>query len=98
MAERKPPTAETPAEPLSFEDAYGRLRATVEQLEAGNLPLEEATRLFEEGMRLAKACNELLSAAELRISKLQRSFGEQMSMMGGQPAAKPDDDEAEGDG
>jgi exonuclease VII small subunit len=32
-------------------------------------------------MKLAKACNELLSTAELQVSRLQRSFGEQMAMI-----------------
>jgi exodeoxyribonuclease VII small subunit len=94
MAERKPAPKGGEEQP-SFEEAYTELRAAVERLEAGNLPLEEATRLFEEGMRLARSCNELLSAAELRISKLQRSFGEQMSMMGGPQAPEPDDIDGE---
>ena len=58
----------------SFEDAFVKLREAVEALEAGNLPLEEATRLYEEGMRLAKACNELLTGAELKITKLQQDY------------------------
>ena len=32
-------------------------------------------------MQLAKTCNELLSATELQVSRLQRSFGEQMAMV-----------------
>ncbi len=58
----------------SFEDAFVTLRETVQALEAGNLPLAEATRLYEEGMRLAKACNELLTGAELKITKLQQDY------------------------
>lgn len=65
----------------SFEDAFTELRTTVESLEKGNLSLEEATRLFERGMQLAKLCNELLSKTELQVSRLQRSFGEQMAMI-----------------
>lgn len=91
MAERKTASRDANEQP-SFEEAYTQLRATVERLEAGNLSLEEATRLFEEGMRLAKACNELLSAAELRISKLQRTFGEQMAMMGQARPSELDDE------
>ena len=64
----------------SFEGAFTKLRETVEALEAGNLPLEEATRLYEEGMRLAKACNELLSGAELRITKLQQDYAAEAAM------------------
>ncbi len=77
----------------TFEDAFTELRETVEALEAGNLSLEEATRLFDRGMKLAKTCNEMLSAAELQVSRLQRSFGEQMAMM-----QAPSDEPGEPDG
>ena len=65
----------------TFEEAYGQLRETVQALEAGNLSLEDAMRLFDTGMKLAKTCNELLSSAEIQVSRLQRSFGEQMAMI-----------------
>ena len=68
-------------EELSFEEAYGRLEDTVHSLEEGGIPLAEATRLFEEGMRLARICNEFLSSAELRITRLQTAFGEQMRLL-----------------
>jgi len=38
--------------------------------------LEEGIALFEEGIRLAKICNERLNSAELKISQIQ-SFSEQ---------------------
>ena len=75
---------------LTFEQAFAQLRETVQALEAGNLPLEESTRLFEKGMGLAKLCGELLSAAELTIERLQRSYGEQTAMR--------EQGEAEGEG
>ena len=68
-------------EELSFEEAYTSLEETVRALEEGGLPLAEATRLFEEGTRLARICNELLSAAELRITRLQTAYGEQMRLL-----------------
>ena len=80
----------------TFEDAFTELRETVEALEAGNLSLEAATGLFDRGMKLAKTCNEMLSAAELQVSRLQRSFGEQMAMMQA-PQDEPDEDEDEED-
>jgi len=64
-----------------FEEVFAQLRETVETLESGGLSLEEATQLFDQGMKLAKMCNELLSATELKISRLQRSFGAQMAMI-----------------
>lgn len=71
----------TKNQPSNFESAFTELRTTVEALEAGNLSLEDATNLYEKGMRLAKQCNEQLTKAELQVSRLQRSFGEQMAMM-----------------
>ncbi|MDA0988971.1 MAG: exodeoxyribonuclease VII small subunit [Chloroflexi bacterium] len=66
---------------LSFEQAYSRLEETVNALEEGGLSLAEATRLFEDGMRLARLCGELLSSAEMKITRLQTAFGEQMRLL-----------------
>jgi len=55
---------------LSYEDAFQELDATVIQLEDGELPLEEALKLFERGQKLASRCNELLEKAELKLRKL----------------------------
>ena len=68
-------------ENFSFEEAFKRLEETVQALEAGGLTLEEATRLFEEGIRLARICNELLSSAELKVTRLRTAFGEQMRFL-----------------
>jgi exodeoxyribonuclease VII small subunit len=58
----------------SFEEAFRCLEETVARLEEGGLPLEEALALYEEGMRLAQGCQELLDQAELRITRLQEAF------------------------
>jgi exodeoxyribonuclease VII small subunit len=57
-----------------FETLYKRLEETVAKLEQGNLTLEESIALYEEGMKLARGCQELLQQAELRITRLQESF------------------------
>ncbi len=88
-----PNNREKSTKQLSFEDAYTRLEETVRALEAGGTTLEEATRLFEEGMRLARICHQHLSAAELKISHLQRSFGEQM-VLPDQEESGPGDDQS----
>lgn len=75
-------------EPVNFEDAFTKLEETVRNLEAGPLALDESTRLFEEGMGLAKRCNELLSATELRVTRLQTAFAEQMRFV---PDESPED-------
>ena len=64
-----------PSEPeLSFEDAFQSLGQTVEALEGGELTLERATTLYEEGMKLVQICNQLLTAAELRVTQLKDSY------------------------
>ena len=74
----------------SFEEAYTQLEETVRTLEIGGTTLEEATRLFEEGMRLARICHQYLSATELKITHLQRSFGEQMTLLDEAQKQEPD--------
>lgn len=65
-----------------FEDVFRELEETVRRLDAGGQTLDEAIALYETGMTLAKRCQGLLDAAELRIHTLQALF------------AAPDDDEA----
>ena len=74
----------------SFEEAYTQLEETVRTLETGGTTLEEATSLFEEGMRLARICHQYLSATELKITHLQRSFGEQMALLDEAQQKEPD--------
>jgi exodeoxyribonuclease VII small subunit len=57
-------------EALSFEDSYSRLEQVIEQLENGELSLEESVALYEEGMSLAKHCGRHLDRAELKVSQL----------------------------
>ena len=71
---------ETPATGLTFEQALAKLDETVRALEAGDLPLDEATRLYEQGMKLARTCNEMLATAELKITKIRTAYGEQMRL------------------
>lgn len=78
-------------EPGSFEDAFSRLEDTVRKLETGPLSLDNSIRLFEEGMGLAKRCNELLSATELKITRLQSAFAEQMRFVPEEFDDAPDD-------
>ena len=76
--------------PATFEQSFAKLEETVRALESGKLPLEEAMRLFELGMVLAKRCNELLSSAELKVTKLQSAFAEQMRFLQEDDAASAD--------
>jgi exodeoxyribonuclease VII small subunit len=60
--------------PETFEDLYRELEETVQRLDAGGQPLDEAIALYERGMHLVKRCQELLDAAELRVVTLQQLF------------------------
>lgn len=53
-----------------FEDDLKKLENVVEQLERGDLPLDESVKLFEEGIRLSQACKTELDSAEGRIQVL----------------------------
>jgi exodeoxyribonuclease VII small subunit len=61
-------SAPTPVE--SYEALYARLQEVVTRLEQGELPLDETLQLYEQGVRLAAACQQLLDAAELRVREL----------------------------
>ncbi len=50
-----------------------RLGAVVEAMERDDLPLDDLLTRFEEGTRLARHCQEQLSAAELKITQLEQS-------------------------
>ena len=57
-----------------FEQLYGKLEERVSKLEQGGLSLEDSIALYEEGMTLARACQQRLDEAELKITKLRESF------------------------
>ena len=56
----------------SFEERMRRLEEIVRLLERGDAPLEDAMKLFEEGTKLAKGCDELLDKAEKTVVKLSK--------------------------
>jgi exodeoxyribonuclease VII small subunit len=54
----------------SFEQNLKNLEEIVEKLEAGNVSLDEAIRLFQKGRALSKACETRLKEIELKIQEL----------------------------
>jgi exodeoxyribonuclease VII small subunit len=56
---------------LSYEEAFSKLELTVAALQDGRLPLERALEQYEEGMKLAQHCQNLLQKAELRVQQLR---------------------------
>jgi exodeoxyribonuclease VII small subunit len=55
---------------LSFEQAMDKLETIVARLESGDVPLEQAIELYQEGMQLSKLCDQKLSQAERKIEML----------------------------
>ena len=70
-------------EDLSFEEALALLDETVDALESGSLTLAQSMAMYERGMKLARVCNEMLTAAEMRITRIRTAYGEQMRMVDG---------------
>lgn len=78
-----------------FEAVYRRLETAVTKLEAGGLTLEQSLALYEEGMKLARRCQELLQTAELRITRLQETFANGLSAVRDEaPTYLPDTESA----
>ena len=59
-----------PTKRPTFEEALARLEVIVARLEQGEVPLEEALGLFEEGTALMKQCSTALDKAEQKVAKL----------------------------
>ena len=56
----------------TFEESLKQLEKIVDQLERGDLPLEQSIRLFEDGVRLSTACKQELDAAEGKVQILMK--------------------------
>jgi exodeoxyribonuclease VII small subunit len=63
------PKTKTPDD-LPYEQAFHELEGLVTKLESGDLPLDDALKLFERGQALAARCSLLLEKAELRLRQL----------------------------
>ena len=61
---------------IDFEKALEQLEGLVEELESGDLSLENSLKSFEKGIKLARQCQEQLSKAELQVQKLIEENGE----------------------
>jgi exodeoxyribonuclease VII small subunit len=57
-----------------FEQALEALEDRVRRLESGELSLDDALKLFEEGVELTRECHEKLDAADQKISELTRNI------------------------
>lgn len=58
----------------TFEQSLKRLEHIVEELEQGDVPLDDALEMYEEGIQLSRACVEKLTQSELRLKKLSKDM------------------------
>ena len=56
----------------TFEENIKQLETIVQQLERGDLPLEDSIKLFEQGMQLSTSCKDQLEAAEGKVEVLMK--------------------------
>ena len=54
----------------NFEESMKKLECIVNELENGNLNLDESVEKFEEGMKISKQCNKILEDSEKKITIL----------------------------
>jgi exodeoxyribonuclease VII small subunit len=90
MANMNPTPAKKtdPAKKPDFEYSLTRLEEIVRKLESANLSLDDAMKLFEEGVQLSRDCQKHLEQAEGRVEILLKKAG-------GELAPQPFDPEAE---
>ncbi len=69
MAAKTPPA-------IDFEKSLAELESLVEQMEQGELSLEDSLKCFERGVRLAQTCQQALQAAEQKVEKLMEKNGQ----------------------
>jgi exodeoxyribonuclease VII small subunit len=67
-----------PPKKQDFEQSLARLEEVVRKLESANLPLDQAMKLFEEGMQLSRDCQKQLEQAEARVEILLKKAGGEM--------------------
>ncbi len=65
-----------------------KLEATVAAMESEDLPLETLLAKYEEGTRLARACQEKLAEAEIKVRQLEKTAAGEMKL---KPLAPPED-------
>lgn len=69
----------------SFEESLHRLEEIVEQLEHGNVSLEESIKMYEEGIALSKTCVEKLTQAEIKLKRLGKDMSGNFQLFDEEP-------------
>ena len=63
------------AQKMKFEASMARLDEIVNELEKNERPLDESIQLFEEGLKLVRACNEKLNEFETKVKDIMERNG-----------------------
>jgi len=66
---------------LNFEEAMTKLENIVEELESGELSLEDSVKSFEKGIELSKLCKKKLESAENRVKKIVEKTGGEFDLV-----------------
>lgn len=82
-----------PASDTSFESALKRLEGIVDQLERGDLTLDDSLRMYEEGLRLSKECVDALMKAELRLKRLSKDMQGKFRLVDEEPGSDTEADD-----
>lgn len=83
------PSPGTPAAPPTFEAAITRLEAIVEEMDSKNIALQDLIVRYEEGVQLAKICEERLKEAERRVEIITRDAAGKPQLAEFEPETKP---------
>jgi len=69
-------TAKADAAPkgLTFEESLEKLEEIVNEMESGNVPLDKALNMYEEGINISQSCLKELDKAELKLKKLTKKL------------------------
>ena len=70
------------AKKLTFEEAIEKLESIVQDIEQGEVSLEESISRYEEGTKLVKQCRAILDSAEKKIQLLTQGEGEELEIDG----------------
>ncbi len=65
----------------TFEETLRRLEEIVNQLEEGDVPLEESLRLYEEGIGLSRICAQRLAQSEVKLKRLGKDLEGSFSLL-----------------
>lgn len=83
---KKPEGAKKP----DFEYSLARLEEIVGKLESANLSLDDAMKLFEEGVQLSRDCQKYLEQAEGKVEILLKKAGGELAAEAFDPEAEED--------